>query len=149
MVTHFKIHANFHEYLEGRCPHNMREMDSDGVKDMSDKLIPLLRQLKPGALRSFWYISLQDSAAARVTTFKLTKRSWDLGSCVSEDILGVDGHLQREQPNIESLSLSTGTPTTDGVMATATISPHPHPWCLTASDIFESSPGQALDWHRN
>lgn len=47
----------------------------------------------------------------RVPKFKLTKRSWDLRSCVSEDILGVDGHLQREQQNIESLYLNTATPT--------------------------------------
>ena len=38
----------------------------------------------------------------------LIARSWGLGCCVPEDILGDDGYLMREQPEIESLSLTTG-----------------------------------------
>ena len=41
----------------------------------------------------------------------LTASSWDLGSCVPEDILGTSGYLQREQTDLESLSLNTGAPT--------------------------------------
>ncbi len=63
MVTDFKIHAVFHENLGSRCSHNhlnydpRNQVNYDGVKDMSDHLIPLLKQLKSGALRNFWYIS--------------------------------------------------------------------------------------------
>lgn len=38
----------------------------------------------------------------------LIARSWELGCCVPKEILGIDGYLQREQPEIESLSLNTG-----------------------------------------
>lgn len=41
----------------------------------------------------------------------LTGISWDLGSCIPKDILGVGGILQQDQPNIESLSLNTGAST--------------------------------------
>ena len=41
----------------------------------------------------------------------LTATSWDLGSCVPEDILGASGYLQREQTDLEALSLNTGGPT--------------------------------------
>ena len=41
----------------------------------------------------------------------LTGLRWDLGSCIPKDILGIDGILQQEQPDIESLSLNTGAPT--------------------------------------
>ncbi len=58
MVREFKIHAVFHETLEWRCLHS--QVNYDGVKDTSDQLTPLLKQLKPGALRSFWYVSLKE-----------------------------------------------------------------------------------------
>ena len=60
MVTRFTIHAVFHEYLGGRCFHNRGERNYDGVSETSEELIPLLKQLKPGALRSFWYSSLEE-----------------------------------------------------------------------------------------
>ena len=41
----------------------------------------------------------------------LTATSWDLGSCVPEDILGASGYLQQEQTDLEALSLNTGGPT--------------------------------------
>ena len=40
----------------------------------------------------------------------LTTTSWDLGSCIPKDILGISGYLQREQMDLESLSLNTGAP---------------------------------------
>lgn len=112
LVRHFRIWAPFHDGLEGRCSHNILRMDAEhdlpggGVKAMSDRLMPLLKQLKPRALRSFWYTS-----PWRISKLMLTSCSWDLGSCIPEEILGADGYLSREQPELEHLSLNTGTPT--------------------------------------
>lgn len=51
------------------------------------------------------------SCPKKSAPFALTKDSWDLGICIPKNILGVDGYLRTEQPEIESLSLNTGAPT--------------------------------------
>ena len=65
LVRHFKVFATFHVYLEHRCGHNRycsipaaEDESEDGDKDclqiLGEELRPLLMQLKPNALRSFW-----------------------------------------------------------------------------------------------
>lgn len=68
--------------------------------------------------------------------FTLTKDSWDLGSCIPKGIIGVDGYLQREQPEIESLFLTTGAPNDQRYYQ------RPASLMLQAfCDVFEASPG--------
>ena len=116
VVRHFKLFAVFHSHLDGRCLHNIHypnyptedqdNEDSHCVRVLGDELRPLLTRLKPNALRSFWCVDRLAVAHAM-----LTATSWDLGSCIPEDILGTSGYLQREQTHLESLSLNTGAPT--------------------------------------
>ena len=113
MVRHFRIFAPFHSHLEDRCLHNFscpatedEDEDKNCVQILGERLRRLLIQLKPNALRSFWCVCPSAVAHAMLTT-----TSWDLGSCVPEELLGTNGYLQREQKDLESLSLSTGAPT--------------------------------------
>ncbi|KAL9071326.1 MAG: hypothetical protein Q9161_004342 [Pseudevernia consocians] len=94
LVRHFDIHAVFHEDLKLRCPHSKYPggpypWEFTGIDVLNFKLLPLLKQFKNKNLRSF---------------------RWELGCCVPKEILGIDGYLQREQPEIESLSLNTEPP---------------------------------------
>ena len=105
LVRHFKLFAVFHSSLQSRCLHDIYYGDEHCVQVLGEELRPLLEQLKPNALRSFWCVDPFAVAHAM-----LTATSWDLGSCIPEDILGISGYLQREQMDLESLSLNTGAP---------------------------------------
>lgn len=89
-VKHLYLKAPFHKELgDHRCPHLATTSLSPNNKFAPLlMMIPCLLQLQVDSLTSF---------------------SWDLGTCIPEQILGPEGYLTKKQSAIESLSLITGT----------------------------------------
>ena len=100
LIRHLHLKAPFHYMLQQqeRCPHysyRLREYGywvpyPDDIPKASFtplfKLVPLLLQMQEKSLVSF---------------------SWDLGTCIPENILGSEGYLTKKQTAIESLLLIT------------------------------------------
>ena len=100
-TRHIYLKAPFNSNLNARCVHGtfsckatLRESEKhlegwhpNGVELLAYRLMPLFEQLEEDTLVSF---------------------SWELGTCIPQELLGPRGYLTERQKALESLSLITG-----------------------------------------